>query len=168
MEPKILPSRRSIRLLEFDYSQPGAYFVTICTHHHGNTLGNCHDSMIQLNQIGNIIQSEWNCLKIRFPEISLDAFIVMPNHIHGIILITHESSANNKKIHPLGTVIGEYKSTTTRLINAIQKTPGKLFWQRNYYEHIIRDEDALIKVREYIQYNPINWALDKEYQPDKK
>jgi REP element-mobilizing transposase RayT len=151
--------RHSIRLKDFDYSHPGAYFVTFITHDRSNFFGDMGDDCVNLNHIGNLVQNEWRLLQKRFPGVEIDDFVVMPNHIHGIIVIT---AAESKQT--LGSIVGSFKSSTSRLINALQKTKGNPVWQRNYYEHVIRDEEDLSRIRDYITNNPATWNEDDENQ----
>jgi len=163
--------RRSIRLKAYDYSQAGAYFVTICTKDRECLFGDIVDEKMCINEIGEIVQAEWlRTAKIR-PNVSLDEFIIMPNHLHGIIMINDgrgvlqyapTESPFRSPSQTIGAIIRGFKSATTKQINKYTNTPGKPVWQRNYYDRIIRDEDELNRIREYIIYNPAKWAEDKE------
>jgi REP element-mobilizing transposase RayT len=147
----------------YDYSQSGAYFVTICTHN--------KELLFEEEEVKRILEKEWlNTGRIR-QNVILDGFVVMPNHLHGIIVITDSVGAycntplQNRFKSPsktVGSIIRGFKSTTTRQINLLRETPGNPIWQRNYYDHIIRNEYELNKIREYIQNNPLKWDLDKE------
>ena len=167
--------RRSIRLRGWDYSRPGAYFVTICTHNGECLLGWVVDGKMMLSPWGQIARDEWMAsAKIRH-EIRLDAFVVMPDHIHGIIWIVagnNVGATGRSPLRPhgpspksLGSFIAGYKSAVTKRINEMRKTPGTPVWQRNYYEHIIRDEEESNATRLYIIENPQNWDIDTE-NPD--
>ncbi len=167
--------RRSIRLRHYDYSQAGAYFLTICTHNRECLFGEISGDRMVLNELGRVIESVWMELTTRYPNIELDAFGVMPNHIHGIIVIV--DSPNVGAIHELPLrlhrrrmlipkIVGYLKMNTAKQINQINDTPGVPVWQRNYYEHIIRDEDELNRIRKYIIENPLQWQLDQE-NPDR-
>jgi len=151
--------RRSIRLKEFDYSLPGAYFVTIVTYERSNLFGEMEKEKVNLNQTGKLVSNEWLRLQTRFPGVEIDEFVIMPNHLHGVIIITATESTQT-----LGSIVGSFKSSTSRLINALQRTKGIPIWQRNYYEHIIRDEEELNRVRQYIANNPSQWNKDDENQ----
>ncbi len=187
-------NRRSVRLEEYDYSQQGAYFVTICTQQRECLLGQVMNTEMEINEAGKMVQSIWHNLSIRYPYSVMDEFIVMPNHIHGIIFLQElgrgdpcdrpenvgtydREDLGEYKIRPYGTlpktlgrIIQGFKSMTThQYILGVKKQnwpsfPGKL-WQRNYYEHVIRSEEDLNQVREYIQNNPLNWAFDPENFP---
>ena len=172
MTPRVY-HRRSIRLKGYDYSQSGAYFVTICTHNRG--------LLFEEEEVRKILDKEWlNTGRIR-QNVILDEFVVMPNHLHGIIMITQGVGAycdvgaychtplRNQFKSPsktVGAIIRGFKSTTTRQINLFHKTPGIPIWQRNYYDHIVRNEDEMNKIREYIKNNPLKWSLDRE-NPEK-
>jgi putative transposase len=154
--------RKYLRLKHYDYSQSGAYFVTICTNEREAYFAKCRNLEV-------VIQNHWKGLKIRFPEIELDEFIVMPNHIHGIIFIvgaTHELplqlSQKRRQNMLLSKVVGYFKMNTAKQINQILNRAGLPFWQRSYYEHVIRNEKELRKIREYILNNPLKWELDRE------
>jgi putative transposase len=154
--------RQSIRLKNYDYSKPGAYFITICIHGRMNLLGDIVDKIIYLNPAGEMIKDHWQSLPERYPFVELDTFVVMPNHVHGIILFD-----NNNNLIKLGDVIGSFKSITTNAyISGIKNndwTPfWKKLWQRNYYEHIIRNYEDMDHIRKYIIYNPLNWKYDRE------
>jgi putative transposase len=149
--PKI-HHRRSIRLREYDYSQNGLYFVTICTRDRLLLFGAIADGLMNLSSMGQIAQEEWfKTARIR-AEIRLHEFVVMPNHIHGIIEITGDVT--------LGKVVRGYKSAVTAQINSLAGNDGIAVWQRNYYEHIIRDEQSYQNISAYIQTNPQRWLTD--------
>lgn len=157
----ISPRRRNLRLTGYDYSQPGVYFVTICILGRACLLGTMGESRMRLNELGSIITSCWHDLPSRYPHVSLDAFVVMPNHIHGII----SAGAGLPRLSPgptLGNILGYFKYQSTKRINEFRKTPGAQLWQRNFFEHIIRDDNSLNRIREYITFNPQRWHLDRE------
>jgi len=172
----IKPNRRSIRLPEYDYRQPGAYFVTICTRNRECLLGEIVEGKIVPNESGLIAQLVWNGLPLRFPHTTIDCFVVMPNHIHGIIVINvgaiHESPLldeppkSRRRKMLLSKMIGFLKMNTAKRINSFRRTPGTPVWQRNYYEHVIRNEIDLEEIRQYIENNPFKW-LENENHPDK-
>jgi REP element-mobilizing transposase RayT len=165
-------NRRSIRLQAYDYASEGAYFITICTTVRQPWFGDVRDEIMHLNDAGSMVHVEWQNLAMRFPQIELDTFIIMPDHIHGIICITNDAPPTpepHSNKHPHGTIVGSigriiqaFKSITTNTyIQAVhqygwQAFPGKL-WQRNYYEHIIRNEHEHQGIREYILHNPLRW-----------
>jgi REP element-mobilizing transposase RayT len=156
--------RRSIRLEGYDYSQSGAYFVTICAYK--------RELLFENEETKRILEREWLNTRDLRQNAVIDEFVVMPNHLHGIIMITQGVGAycntpllQNRFKSPsktVGSIIRGFKSTTTRQINLLRETPGNPIWQRNYYDHIIRNEYELNKIREYLQNNPLKWDLDKE------
>lgn len=177
--------RRSIRLKNYDYSQAGAYFVTICAQNRECLFGEIVDGVMQLNDAGLMVQSVWNDIPTFYPNVETDAFVVMPNHIHGVVVLVGATPRGRPDIgrgHPdigqaqrpaptlhltLGDVVHRIKTMTTkRYADHVKHSgwpafPGRL-WQRNYYEHIIRDEASLARIREYISNNPWRWALDHD------
>jgi len=172
-------SRHSVRLKGYDYTQVGAYFVTIVTERRNCLFGSIIDGEICLNSVGRIVQSAWNELPKHFSGIDTDMFVVMPNHVHGIICIAdnprvlvgaqHAAPSkhrvpSNPNVQPssLGAIIRSFKSAVSKLYNEECGRSGLGIWQRNYYEHIIRDERALIRIREYIATNPARWSSDPE------
>jgi REP element-mobilizing transposase RayT len=168
--------RKSPRLQGYDYSQSGAYFVTICTHNRAHLFGEITEGAMMLNDAGAIAQERWLALPDHHPNVELDAFVVMPNHVHGIVILVGTGPAlsvatdnagvvtDNAGVVPtLGTVIGSYKSGVTRRIREAQNDPDLRVWQSRYHDHIIRTETALNHIREYIMYNPARWREDAFY-----
>ncbi|NEQ26427.1 MAG: transposase [Microcoleus sp. SIO2G3] len=169
--------RRSIRLKGYDYALPGAYFVTICTYQRQCWFGEILDGQMYLNQIGNVVVQEWmRSFQIR-PGMKLDQWIIMPNHLHGLIILTDTVGAHScaplpkplsnpvpphRQPRSLSSFIAQFKSTVTKRINIICQAPGIPMWQRNYYESIIPDEESLHTIRQYIINNPQCWADDPE------
>jgi REP element-mobilizing transposase RayT len=166
--------RRSIRLQGYNYATPGAYFVTICTRNKECLLGEISaEGQMQLNDMGRMVTECWNAIPTHFPHITLDTYIVMPNHIHGIITLgvgaKHSLNfanasplpANGTQSGSLGAIIQNFKSISTRKINAQRAMPGIPVWQRNYWERIVRDESELGHIRQYIANNPRRWAFDR-------
>ena len=166
------PQRRSIRLHGYDYSQMGAYFVTICAHNRACLFGDIVESEMQLNSIGEIVAEEWTKSELVRSEIKLDEWVVMPNHLHAIVWITHSSRVGATGRSPLriagprpgslGAMIAGFKSAATKRINTARNAPGVPVWQRNYYEHVIRNECSLDRIRQYIRYNPLKWPDDPD------
>ncbi|MBF0104319.1 MAG: transposase [Deltaproteobacteria bacterium] len=174
--------RRSIRLKGYDYSQQGAYFVTICSHDRECLFGEIVDGKMVLNDVGKIVETCWHNIPNNFPNAELDAFVVMPNHVHGIICIvgaplagaqnagaqngTQNNRAPARGAPTVGDIVGAYKSLCVHNClkwikqNEPDRVLGK-FWQRNYYEHVIRNEKSLDQIREYIINNPANWQGDE-------
>ena len=144
-------SRKSPRIPKFDYSMSGYYFITICTKDKQCLFGEAGKP----NDYGMIAQTELFDIETHYTNIMVDKCVVMPNHIHAIIVI--KDSGN----HHLSTVIGQYKSGVTRKIR--EKLPDKMVWQRSYHDHIIRNEKQYLKIWEYIENNPAKWEMDCFY-----
>lgn len=159
--------RRSIRLSEYDYSKPSVYYVTLCVQNFKCILAQVIGNQIQLKESGEICLEVWRSLPILFPSLSLDVVTIMPNHIHGILLLNLDDE-NPDNQPSLGDVIGTYQSLVFQQYHLWIKENGlnlkAKFWQRNYYEHIIRDENDWERIRKYIIENPMNWNDDTYYQ----
>jgi len=172
-----LPHRHSIRLKDYDYSQNGAYFVTLSTQNRECLFGEIENDEMKLNEWGKVAKGEWINLPKRFTNIELDLFVIMPNHTHGIITIKnlvgvsfmkpetkYNIATSNQHMGlinqtpTLGHVIRHFKSKSSYEIH--QNGLNQIIWQRNYYEHIIRNEGDLNRIREYIIDNPLNWRKD--------
>ena len=159
--------RRSIRLQGYDYSNQCAYFVTICTWNRRNILGNVLNSVMQLTRFGEIAMTCCQDLPDHYKNIELDEFVIMPNHLHGIIWINGYIAgsgfkpAPHDKGHGLSEIVRALKTFSSRLINKDRKTPGTPVWQRSYFDRIIRNETELYNIREYIRNNPLQWELDE-------
>ncbi len=163
--------RRSIRLPDYDYGQPGAYFVTICTHDRVCLFGDVVDGRMHPTDFGRITRDEWRRTKRVRDNVALDTFVVMPNHVHGIVVITHRPDRCSESpfaptrefrspSHTLGAIVRGFKGAATRRINRRRGTPGEPVWQRGYYEHVIRTRRALDRIRRYIRQNPARWHRD--------
>jgi putative transposase len=164
-------NRRSIRLHGYDYSTPGAYFITIVTHRRRHLFGHIVNGEMRLNEWGRIARAEWLKTPAIRPEIELDEYQIMPNHMHAIIHIVEQDNGfvgAIRRVAPtttlpagsIGAIIGQYKSITSKRINRTRRTPGAPIWQRNYHDHIIRDERELARIRKYIRNNPLRWDMD--------
>ena len=155
----MIVNRRSIRLKGYDYSQAGAYFVTICTQNRECLFGDVVNGEMVLNEFGELVFATWADLPNHNFGIELDAFIAMPNHVHGIINIVRAGlePARTGKMQNLSEIIRQFKTFSARRINQLRNTPGLPLWQRNYYEHVVRDEDDLYRIRKYIINNPAKW-----------
>jgi REP element-mobilizing transposase RayT len=159
--------RKNIRLKEYDYSQPGEYFVTICTKDREHRFGRIVKGRMSMNDHGTVVESCWKEIPKHYQNIGLDEFTVMPDHFHGIVMIleksivgaTHASPQQGKR-NRLGDVVGSFKSAATKRMNETSGTPGVSVWQRGYYDHIIRDEQSLDRIRDYIIDNPRRWSAD--------
>jgi putative transposase len=202
-DPKI-HHRRSIRIPGYDTTQPGAYFITINTWHKQELFGEITDGKMTLNEVGEVARKQWARIPQRFPQVELGEFVVMPDHLHGIIIIVEpgrgtvddrgtaetlkdsatesarraltgdspagsDSRANTNKSEQygkpvagsIGTIIRSYKSAVSLRLNLMRRTSNNPVWQRNYFEHIIRDEKDLQNTSLYIQDNPLNWKVDE-------
>jgi REP element-mobilizing transposase RayT len=168
----ILPQRKSLRLKDHDYTSEGAYFLTICTFERFCIFGEIKSGKMALNDAGNIVQQCWQDIERKYTCTTLDQYIIMPNHIHGIILINKNVGAThwvarNRMNGPLpgsiGTIIGQFKPKAAKRINALRNTPTTFVWQRNFYEHIIRNDKDLMRIQQYILNNPTNWEKDEYY-----
>jgi len=167
--------RRSIRLPGYDYAQPGAYFVTICAAQRECLFGEVADDVVIMSAFGTIAGEEWfNSAEIRHDIVLFDdEFVVMPNHVHGIIRIIDPVRATGGSPLPcrspvpgppprsIGAIMAGYKSAVTRRINQVRDMPGMPVWQRNYWEHVIRNDADLARIRQYIADNPTWWAEDQ-------
>ena len=187
-DPKI-HHRKSIRLQGYDYSQAGTYFVTMVTYHRDPLFGKIENETMILNDLGKIADEYWCAIPKHFPFVELGAYIIMPNHVHGVIVIRKDDSVTNgvgaqhvgatqcvaptptitrptgPKRGSLGAIIGAYKSAVSYRIHKEHNTTG--VWQRNYHEHIIHNEREMDNIWRYIESNPSQWADDDE-NPEKQ
>ncbi len=183
--------RRSIRLSNYDYTQDGAYFITLCTYNRDLLLGVIEQDSVQLSPVGGMVQEEWLRTPAIHTYVTLDEYVIMPNHIHMIIILDHNrdnvTNADNvivgakRRFAPttppttsptpvtsgtragsIGAIIQGFKAVTTRRYHHLCKVSGTPLWQRNYYEHIIRHEKDLHAIRAYIQLNPARWLEDAD------
>ena len=166
--------RTSIRLKDYDYSQAGAYFVTVCAWKKEYLFGEIKNGEMRLNECGETVAKCWDAMPDHFHHVELDEFVIMPNHIHAIIVIVgaqfiapvrNAATENQGAINhapTVGEILRAFKARCTHAINHIRKAPGVPVWQRNYYEHIIRNEPELHAIREYIRQNPLKWDIDEE------
>jgi len=160
--------RRSIRLQGYDYSQAGAYFVTIVAWQREMLFGEIVDGEMRLNDFGKIVAEKWKWIETQYEYVELGEWVVMPNHFHGILVIRDDGRGGSRsaptpiKRKPLGRLIGAFKTVSTKYINLLRNTEGQLVWQRNYYEHIIRNEREMDNITRYIESNPAMWAEDDE------
>lgn len=155
------PQRKSPRLQGYDYSQSGAYFVTICTHQRSNFFGQIVNDVMHLNSWGGVAEDSWAQIPDHFPTVELDVYVVMPNHVHGILIL---DDVPTQKAPTLGVVVGSYKAAVTRAINRQGLNPEQWrIWQERYHDHIIRSDKTLSTLREYVANNPARWHEDKFY-----
>lgn len=180
----------STRLVNFDYSSNGAYFITICTKDREFSFGDIENGKLQETEQSRICTDCWNDLPNHYPNCVLDEFIIMPNHVHGIIVI--ENNIDNVETIPVETIpvetipvetihelslqcnndmksrrqmlipkiIGRFKMQSAKQINEFQNTSGLSFWQKGYYDRVIRNEKEFNRIRDYIVSNPLNWDGD--------
>lgn len=163
-----LPKRKPLRLKEYDYSQTGAYFVTICTHERVPIFGHIvgagpRPARTELSPLGQIVVDTWNDLPTHNPGIALGPFIVMPDHIHSIVVLDDRAGLGPAPT-PLPELVRQLKSFSARRINKLRGTPGAPLWQRGYYEHVIRHQADFDVAAEYIQTNPARW-LERQAGP---
>ncbi|ACK65071.1 conserved hypothetical protein [Rippkaea orientalis PCC 8801] len=154
--------RHSIRLNNYDYSQSGAYFITLCTYQKEYLFGEIINDKMKLNLLGNTVECNWQKLTHYYSYLQLDNFVIMPNHLHGILVLTDQKYNIKRKGIP--EIIRGFKTFSARQINRIRQSPNVPVWQRNYYEHIIRNESDLNRIREYIVNNPKNWLQDPDHK----
>jgi putative transposase len=164
IKKKKLPNRKSLRRKDYNYSTPGGYFVTICCKDQGHRFGKITDGIMHLNPLGRIAHDEWLKLPQRFPHITLKEFVIMQNHMHGIIFINSCSENGDDSLSKpatLGEMIGAYKSLVNhhchKLFKRHDQVMGKL-WHRNYFERIIQDDLAYQRIAAYIVNNPKAWC----------
>jgi len=163
----------SARKQGWDYADNGYYFVTICTKDRQHFFGEIENGEMILNEYGKIVQEEWEkSFEIR-KELFCDAFIIMPNHIHGIVILekddilhveTHGRASLHRSPKSISSFVAGFKSVVTTRINQIRKTPKMPLWQPRFHDHILRDEIELYNVRNYIANNPRNWYDDEFYE----
>ncbi len=169
----MIHGRRSLRLRGYGYTEAGAYYVTVVTWKRASLFGEIVNSKMHLSEAGQNVAECWNAVPRHTPWVILDAFVVMPNHVHGIVFIAkdpvgaqHAAPLQNgyrgPRPHSLGAIVRSFKSAATRQMNLLRGTPGAPVWQRNYYEHVIRSEDELNRIRQYIEENPARWEEDEQ------
>jgi REP-associated tyrosine transposase len=169
--------RHTIRLPGYDYSDVGVYFLTVCTHERSSLFGEIVDDDMRLNEAGRMVERCWLDIPNHFPQVGLDAFVVMPNHVHGILFIGDRPVGvkdfsplprnNSESRRPSGTAPGAIGSIIRGFKIGVTKwfhdnTGRRKVWQRNYYEHILRGEESLGRIRQYINDNPRRWAFDSD------
>lgn len=152
--------RRSIRLRGYDYTQAGSYFVTIVAQERRRLFGEVADGIMHLSDVGRMVRGVWEAMPSHYPGVDVDAFVVMPDHIHGIVVLA--TAASGRQLS-LADVVHRFKSLTTRryfdgvAAASWPACPGRL-WHWNYYERVVRDDRALQRIRAYIADNPIRWS----------
>ncbi len=157
------PVRRSPRLASYDYSQAGLYFVTICTHDRAPVLGEVRDGEMHRSAAGIAIEQTWTALPDRFPGVGFDAFVVMPDHMHGIVVLGYDPGPPLQVTIPsLAAVLRTFKSVSGIEGNRVLGRAGQPFWQRRYFDRIIRNERELALIRQYIDDNAARWMETEE------
>ncbi len=166
-------NRKSMRLKGYDYSQAGLYFINICTKNREHIFGIIENGEIIMNEYRNITCNYWNNIPNHYNNVELGEYIVMPNHFHGIVLLNNKiinkpkqdvskkDAINRTPTVTVGNIVRAFKARCTHTINKMNNNIGISVWQRNYYEHIIRNEKSYHQISEYIKSNSINWQDDK-------
>ena len=169
-----LPRRRSLRLQGYDYAKAGAYFVTVATENRLCLFGEVAGGKMRLNEAGRLVDDAWQWLERRYPSVILDEYVVMPNHLHGVLAITDEGGGTgDSRIAPtgdrsgvgrkaLGSLIGAFKTVATKRVNVERGAPGRRLWQRNFHDRVVRSEEDMDRIRAYVRDNPLRWELDVE------
>ena len=170
-------SRRSVRLRGYDYRQAGVYFATICTHRKIKAFGSISKGEMMLNELGRVVSEEWQHISEARANVQLDLYVVMPNHLHGIIIIDDKLERGSDGLDKvskhyqsrtlqagsLGAIVGHFKAAVSRRAKRANIGCQQKIWQRSYYEHIIRNEKSLNEIRRYIINNPARWHDDSLY-----
>lgn len=143
-------ARKSLRIRGYDYRRPGLYFVTMVTWRRKRALGQVVNGRVLLSSAGEAVRSAWHEIPAHCPGVTLDAFMVMPDHVHGVLFL-------QRSLLTLGQVVGLFKSAASNAINRARGTPGAPVWQSSFYERIILDNEAWATIRRYIEQNPIKW-----------
>ncbi len=152
--------RKSTRLPFYDYSQSGYYFVTICTKNREEWFGEIKDGKMALNQYGEIVEGQWKWLGKQYPYVALDEYVIMPNHLHGIIILVGDGRDRSLRIiKSISSLIGAFKTTSSKLIH-LNGLPH-FQWQKSFYDHVIRNEQSLMVIRKYIANNASQDDLKK-------
>ena len=175
MPQEPLPTRRSIRLKGFDYSDPALYFITICSHKRRILFGSVIEDKMALNSVGELIGECWAAIPNHFDGIELNASVVMPNHLHGIVIILAKplqavkfsdknkyTEFGNPAIHSLATIVRSFKGAVTRLARERRLIRTHPVWQRGYFERVIRTGEEYADTSRYILENPLRWSVDED------
>lgn len=170
-------SRKNTRMKQWDYSSDGYYFVTICVKNRAHVFGNVRDKKMRFNKWGEIAHECWQEIPIHFPDVEIDQFVIMPNHVHGIVVLKNKmehvvgdkyiyslskngtKKSKNRNMMQLSKIIATYKAAVTRKINKIPSN-NYFQWQHSFHDHVIRDERALVNIQNYIFFNPDSWRDD--------
>lgn len=163
-------NRQSMRLPNYDYTLSGVYFVTICSYRFADVFGRIADGKMQLNELGRLVENEWQRTAAVRPSVEVDTYVVMPNHLHGLLWFSDglagpvENSSETIRANSLGPIIAQFKSIVTKRSRSIASAPRSPIWKRNYYDHIVRSERALERIRNYIIENLASWSEDRFYR----
>ena len=177
-----LPRRRSVRLKSFDYSQPAAYFVTVCARDRKSLFGQIVLGKALLNVLGDIVNECWREIPVHFPGVELPIHVVMPNHLHGVLvfhtrarhavplqidlgaasLASDVEAFGTPRERSIPTVVRSFKAAVTKRARQVLRRPNLEVWQRGYYEHLIRDHEDFQNTWDYIRWNPQRWEFDEE------
>ena len=169
LRQKLMRDRRSMRLPEYDYTRSGVYFVTICTYRFASLFGRIVNGRVQLNVLGRLVEEEWRRTGEIRPSVDVDLFVVMPNHVHGLLWISDSQAeripenSTTIRANSLGSIIAQFKSIVTKRSPSLASSPSLPIWKRNYYDHIVRNERSLERIRNYIVENPSRWSEDRFY-----
>lgn len=176
---RVCHERKLNRLPNYDYSQVGWYFITICTKYMTECFGEIRNDEMVLNECGRIVTQQWLWLEKQYKHVQLDTFIVMPNHFHGVLAIvdTDVCCGRNRsrpvptpKIQSLSKLMGAFKTTSSKMIHINGET--NFAWHRSFHDHIVHNEKELNNIRSYIHNNPMKWATDRNnhlhFYPNKK
>jgi putative transposase len=153
----VLPQRRSLRLKNFDYGSSGFYFITLCCYKRRLLFGEIVDYQMQTNSIGSLVALQWQKIPQRFPAVELHPWVLMPNHLHAILALSCDQETQHTK---LGAVVGAFKSLSQKLVRGTLGQNAPQLWQRGYYDHVIRTEEAYQHIASYVQTNPQSWQTD--------
>ncbi|MBQ2941534.1 MAG: transposase [Clostridia bacterium] len=166
-----LPIRKRTRLKGYDYSAPGEYFVTICTAQKTHLFGEIKNSEMHLSSIGKIVNREILGIASHYENIRIDNYVIMPNHIHMIIVVEQTEGINpfpTIKKYDIPNVFGKFKAGVTKIVgNPFMHSAKKIIWQPSFHDHIIRGEKDRLKISEYINTNPLKWELDCFYNDER-
>jgi REP element-mobilizing transposase RayT len=167
-----LLQRKPLRLRGYDYAEPGTYFVTVTTHDRICWFGEVVNGGMRLTEIGHVVHEEWSAIPDRRTGVELDAFVVMPNHVHGVVRILSNArgeaslaptrAAAGASRGSLGSIVGSFKAGVSRRVSRMRSSDRVVLWQSGYHDHIVRTEGELDRIRAYIAANPANWPVDPE------
>lgn len=157
------PKRKSPRLKHHDYSEDGAYFVTICTSNRDYHFGDVAEGEMILNAYGHLATACWLLIPRHYQQVQLDFYVVMPNHVHGIVIL-NQGNLPVEKRRDLGHIIGTYKAAVTRQVNQLETSIVGSLWQERFHDHVIRNEADLNRIREYVVNNPKLWEQNTFYK----